>query len=566
MTRIPETSKEAIDQALSELDQNREAWAKRSVADRIADIDQMMIDFAACAEDWVEAAVSAKSLGQYPGGPGQEYLAGTTPTLRNLRLLRNTLVQIRDSGAPKIAGPVRDEGDRAVAQVFPGDVWDKLLFAGFTGEVWMQPGVTKANLNDNMAAAYRNPKDRVEISLVLGAGNVASIAPMDCFYKFFVENKIVLLKMHPVNQYLGPFLSRGMKTLIDQGFLRIIYGDAEVGDYSCKHALVDDIHITGSDKTHDIIVFGPPADVAKNKEAKTPSNPKPITSELGNVSPFIIVPGQWSDSELAYQAENVFSSLTNNAGFNCNATRVIVTQKGWPQRDAFLAALRNKMKDLPSRAAYYPGAFDRCDSFLSKHPDAEQFGERSDTNLPWVLITDVPANEENDICFGTEAFCGLFSETQLEADSPEDFLKKAVDFSNDKLWGTLSISLMIDPRTRKRPGMEAVFKQAIADLKYGSIGVNHWAALSYAFCSTTWGAFPGHSLYDVQSGRDVVHNTLMFDKPEKSVVYGPWILRPKPAWFVTHKTGNKLGRAMTQFEAKPSLLKLPSILINAIGG
>ena len=67
-----------------------------------------------------------------------------------------------------------------------------------------------------------------------------------------------------------------------------------------------------------------------------------------------------------------------------------------------------------------------------------------------------------------------------------------------------------------------------------------------AGCS--WGAFPGHTLDDIQSGIGVVHNALLLAEPERSVVRGPFrpvhrsllhgelAISPKPPWFVDNRT------------------------------
>ena len=47
-------------------------------------------------------------------------------------------------------------------------------------------------------------------------------------------------------------------------------------------------------------------------------------AQLGNVSPVIVVTGEWPERDLAYHAENVVTMLTNNGAFNCNAARVLV--------------------------------------------------------------------------------------------------------------------------------------------------------------------------------------------------------------------------------------------------
>jgi aldehyde dehydrogenase (NAD(P)+) len=96
--------------------------------------------------------------------------------------------------------------------------------------------------------------------------------------------------------------------------------------------------------------------------------------------------------------------------------------------------------------------------------------------------------------------------------------------------------------------------------------VNHWAALSYGLVVTTWGAYPGHPLDDIKSGIGVVHNTMMFEKPQKTVVWGPFTMFPKPPWFVTHKNGHAVAQRITKFEYRPSFWKVPGIALKAMLG
>ncbi len=56
-----------------------------------------------------------------------------------------------------------------------------------------------------------------------------------------------------------------MKPLVDGGYLRFAYGGAETGKYLTNHPNIDEIHITGSDKTFDAIVFGEGAEGAQRK-------------------------------------------------------------------------------------------------------------------------------------------------------------------------------------------------------------------------------------------------------------------------------------------------------------
>ena len=82
----------------------------------------------------------------------------------------------------------------------------------------MEAEATAESLAGTMATAYRPEASRDgTIALVLGAGNVASIGPMHVVYKMFVEHQVVVLKMNPVNEDLGPFIERGFTPLVEGG-------------------------------------------------------------------------------------------------------------------------------------------------------------------------------------------------------------------------------------------------------------------------------------------------------------------------------------------------------------
>jgi hypothetical protein len=237
--------------------------------------------------------------------------------------------------------------------VFPRDRFDRLFYPGVTIDVWLE--------TPEPAYAPRDPDGAVV--LVLGAGNVASIGLMDLLYKLFVEDHVVVLKMHPINDYVGPHAERAFAPLIDAGCLRIVYGDA------------------------------------------------------------------------------------------------------------------------------------------------------------------------------------------------------AVRFCNEHVAGTLSAVILADPRSRARLG--AGFDRAVADLRYGTVAINQWSAMSYALAVAPWGAYPGHTRDAIGSGIGVVHNTQMLDRAVKSVLDAPLTTRPKPAWFVTHRRAHIVARRLARFEASPSWWRVPGIAIAA---
>ena len=562
------SSHEEMDAAVGALQEKKGAWTEVGPGERLTLLAELSRRFAAVADRWATLGAETEGLDPQHPGSAEETIAGPYLILRNLRLLREAMLDIETHGRPRIPGAVRTRPDgQVVARIFPVDLYDRVFYAGVTADAWMEPGVTEKDLASTQAVAYHGSVRQGKVALVLGGGNVSSIGPMDVLYKLFVEDQVVLLKAHPVNAYLGPLLEEGFQPLVARGFLRVVYGGAEEGAYLTRHSGVDEIHITGSDKTYEAIVFGPGEEGKRRKAAGEPLITKRFTSELGNVSGVIVVPGPWSESDLEYHAENLATMLTNNAGFNCNASRVIVQHAAWPQRQALLKKTGEVLAQVPVRRAYYPGAADRFESFLAAHPDtAETFGTRSGDRLPWVLIPGLDPTKRDDLCFTTEAFCGLFGETALEATTVPEYIDKAVAFCNDTLWGTLNVTLIVHPESLKDPDVARAVDRAIANLEYGTVAINHWAAVGYGLVVTPWGGYPGRTPQDIQSGTGWVHNTLMFSRLQKSVIRAPFRVWPKPVWFATHKTAHLLAPKLSQFEAAPSLGKVAGILGLALRG
>lgn len=546
---VPATSIADLDAAIDRLHAKKDAWLAVSVADRIRLLERCIADTHAVAAEWVAVGARIKGLEPNEVLAGEEWLAGPMATIRNARLFADAL---RANGAPKAIVRTRTDG-QTVARVFPSNLMDRLMFGGTSVDVWIEKGK-----RPTQGAIYREGGKKKEgtVCLVLGGGNVSSIPPMDVLYKLFAEDEVCLLKMNPVNEAVGPVLEKAFGALVEGGWLAVVYGGADVGGHAASHAKVGSLHVTGSDRTYDAIVWGG-AEKKKHPGAKR-VNEKPFSAELGCVTPVLVVPGPWSESDIRFQARHVASMVTQNASFNCNAAKVVVTARGWLQRNAFLSALHAELRRIPARKAYYPGARDRYRRFLDAYPHAKVLGpvpaDAFDDVVPWTAIPDVPA-EAGGYALTNEAFCGVVAEVTLDAekhghvDAPL-FLRHAVDFANERCWGTLSCCLLIHPATEEEH--DADVKQAIADLRYGGIGVNAWPGLIYALGSATWGAFPGHRPEDIQSGTGVVHNGFLFDHPEKSVVRAPFRIRPTPAWFADHKNLLELGRELTSFEAQPS--------------
>lgn len=564
---------EEYDTALSDLDTAKDEWVKLSPADRIALLAGMKDGIMKVAEGWAETSARKKGLVPGTAVAGEEWIAGPYATMAGVNALMATLSEMEGKAfidhLPKRELATGQLG----VKVLPHSIWDRLLLSGVSAEVWMQKGVNQANLKKHAAIAYDVPvKDRVgKVALVLGAGNVAAITPLDVLQKLILEDQVVILKMNPINDYLTDFYKIAMKPFIDGGYLRIVKGDAKGGAYLCDHPIVEELHITGSDATHDAIVWGVGEEGAANKKAGTPKNAKRFTSELGSVSPTIVVPGPWTAADIRFQAENIATMKLHNSGHNCIATQALVMPKGWTKGAALLDELK-KVIATSTRPTWYPGAEGRLDSYAEHGGNVETIARGK--NAPPVVIGEISEDSYNRSC---EVFGPALGIKELEASDAEAYLVAAIDYANTELWGTLGANILIHPKTIRKIGKKR-FEEILADFRYGTIGVNGWCGLGFLISACPWGAYPGHTLENIGSGIGTVHNSFMLENTEKVVVQAPWrpfprgllsgqfSLLPRPPYFITNKKQHKIGALLTHFQYKPSWFKLPRIFLNALLG
>lgn len=569
---LTQARRDALDEAVATLQARKDAWARLPVEAKIGYLEAMHGRTGAVAGRWVALAARAKGLP--PGSPlvGEEWLSGPWGVLHMLDRLIGSLRAVARRRTPRLRrGGIRTRPDgQVIAEVFPQTAADRLLFSGIAAEVWMEPGVTVAGLPGTMATWYRQAAPEGRVALVLGAGNIAAIAPLDALHKLIAEGQVCLLKLNPVNDYLAPVLADIFAPLLDAGFVRLTPGGAAVGAYLCAHPGIDEIHITGSARTHDAIVYGTGAAGAERKRRDEPLIARRVTSELGNASPTIVVPGPWDAADLRFQAEHIAAQKFHNAGFNCIAAQVLVTPADWPQEQPLLDALRAVARALPARPAYYPGSADRLAALVARYPQAESLGPGR------TLIPRLDPERADDSCFAEEIFGSVLAQTSLPGRDPAAFLERAVRFCNESLHGTLGVNILIHPATRRELG--PAFEDALAALRYGCIAVNAWTGVGFQLATATWGAYPGHTRADIGSGTGIVHNALLFSRAQKSVISAPFrpfpralsagemTVLPKPPWFATHRRAAEVAARLVAYERDHSPRHLPGLLAAALRG
>ena len=119
--------------------------------------------------------------------------------------VKNMLILLENgkSAIHKVKIRSRQDG-QTVARVYPNNLLEKLLLNHYCIDVWMQEGVTPDNIEDTIAGFNKQDNPQGGVLLILGAVNISSIVPLDIFYKLYGEGKVVMIKMNPINDYLGP--------------------------------------------------------------------------------------------------------------------------------------------------------------------------------------------------------------------------------------------------------------------------------------------------------------------------------------------------------------------------
>jgi aldehyde dehydrogenase (NAD(P)+) len=399
---------------------------------------------------------------------------------------------------------------------------------------------------------------------VLGAGNVASIGVVDALQQVFALGRACVLKVSPVNGYLGPLLELAFAPLVAEGHFTFAYGGRDLGEHLVADPRVTHVHVTGAFETHEAIVWGPREGRAARKARHEPVLRKPVTSELGNVSPAIVLPGHYSDRELSHAARSIVGSHTFNAGFNCNATKLVVTPPS-PFRERLLAEMTRVYETIAPRVAYYPGAAEKYRRFTEAGGHLRTFGDAGVGLTPWAFVSDL-APEEDAACYRDEPFCAVLSEVSLDEADPVDFMAAATRFVNDRVWGSLNAMVVAPASLESDSTTAAALDRMLAELRYGAVCVNVWPAASYGLGTFPWGGHPSGTLENAQSGLGWGHNALLLRDVEKTVLRAPLVPLVKPLWYPGHRTLDRLARHFADFSAAPGPGKLLRVAAAALRG
>jgi acyl-CoA reductase-like NAD-dependent aldehyde dehydrogenase len=544
-----------------------QAFARSPLSRKIRALREVRARLYARGYELARLGAAAKGIAGGASGFGEELLAGPVIIQRYVRLLEESLSQIRERGAPLL-------GDQQVARLASGEVSvrvmphrlaDRALFMPYAIDVRLSAAVDAADLRSAQASFYRRSAAEGSVAAVLGGGNVASIPALDILHQCFVEGRACVLKMSPVNAYLGPLFEQIFAPISELGGLGITYGGVEAGKALLASPYVDHVHMTGSIETHDAIVWGPPgAERAARLANRQPLLEKSISSELGNISPVVVVPGPYTERELDDVAESVAGMLFNNASFNCNGAKLLVLPRALV--DALTSRLERLFEAEPARPAYYPGAVARYRELTSVGNEGEVWASPAGAGqLPWTLLRRLTP-ESQARTFQLEPFCPLLSVVEVDERQVEAFLARSVRFLNERVWGTLNAMLFVPRALEADVSVEAALGRAVNELRYGTVSINYWPAIGYGTGTPPWGGHPSATLADAQSGLGFVHNALMLEHIQKVVLRGPLRSFPKPFYYPSHRQLEPLARGLFEFESTASPLAFARTALRGLMG
>lgn len=440
-----------------------------------------------------------------------EMLMNTAIVGKDLEMLVEVLAAIRDTGkAPQV--PVRQAHSQAVADVFPMTMADK---AGpqkdWKAELWM---------NGETAPQGTGACGEQEglLCALLGAGNQGFLSICDAFYLLFVEGMVCIVKHNPVRAYNHTWTEELLAPLIREGFVASVVGGVAESQVLLFSDLVDHVHMTGGKATHDAIVWG-------GDQRHEPKLKKPITSELGAVTPWIMGPGDWTDEEVEHHAKYFVTCFMNNNKCNCNAPQVLILPSDGFPNSKYLAMVKTMVAKRPHAPPYYPGTAARHKAWIEGlegkattefvRSEVQLPTGRFGPPLPWVFSEvdfEKMAAGELPIVSRTEAFGPMLAICVVPS---VEYWQTSANFCNKSLLGSLSVAVVMHPSN--------VSEEVVQELKYGCVAVNAWPGQAFSFCASAWGAFPGEKLEAVESGIGCVRNYLLFQDIQKAVLRAPFM-------------------------------------------
>ena len=545
-------SKIDIDRNISKLRVNSAEFLNLDKTNLISMLEQTVDNIKTISYYW--ASLSSEKKGHLTKSKeGEEWIGGPFSCIYALQYFIDYLQNDEGLDVTKF-----DESTKSY-KVFPTKNIEKLLFPFLEGEIRFGKNLNFNQINEYRGFANRFNNNKPKITLILGAGNVSSIPVLDALFHMIAHKSVIYIKLNPVNDYLLPIFTQVFEPFISRGFMIITEGDMEASKYLTEHEGFQQTHLTGSNYTYENIVYGRTlSDKERSLKTLPKINKKPITTELGNVTPIIVHPGNWSRAEIRHQAKKIVTAKLNNSGFNCIAAQVIVLPKNWKHTDKLKRDIKYYLKKVGDTTSYYPGASENLNDLVQTE-NYDQINNLS-CSTPF-LVSDLDLEKEYA---NKEVWSTALYFQELPYSTYENFCSNAVDYVNNHLWGNLGVTVLI--KNHKKKTNQGILNTYIEELKYGTVAINEWSALGFVIPTLPWGGYPGNKDNDIQSGQGYVHNALLFESPQKGIVYSRFRLSPliDPPWFVTNRKAHRIFKHLTYYQATKSKINLIKLIFSTL--
>ena len=136
-----------LDQSIQVLQDHKNEWACLPIPEKLALLEEIRQRLAEKSQAWVEASVQGKQMQLHAPEEGEEWTGGPWTLAEGINGYMDTLRAL-ERGQILMPKKIHTRPNGQVAaQVFPNTLFDKIMLNGITAEIWMQPGVTEANLS-----------------------------------------------------------------------------------------------------------------------------------------------------------------------------------------------------------------------------------------------------------------------------------------------------------------------------------------------------------------------------------------------------------------------------------
>lgn len=515
-----------LDEAMASLDPER--WGQTGPIERLHLLEQIRERMKQFQEELTR--VDANTKNALIGREEVTVAASSATTIIPIANTITSLLELYESLAhgemPEPLEVGSRPGGKTDVKVFPRSALDKAMNVGSVG--WLRLTGEPTQIN---------PYDRpVKTIGVLGAGNFSSSIEM--VRGLFIANCVVLHKPHHHHVESDKVWEKIFAPLIELGAVAFLDGDQSRALSADER--VDTLYFTGGVETAKII------------EANSTAQ---LVSELGGNNPCIVVPGirPWTEKELEHQAIEIATQAKLNGGAVCGRAQTIVTSRSWPQRGAFLDALRKAIvEQTPADSSWYPGTEDTIQGFQAAYGEQAEVLRPEGGTHPSSDLIFIPDAGLQSYATKNEAFCQILSEVALDvpADAPE-FLVEATRFCNEDLLGSLGCMILIDEDTKS--AHEAALDRALLELRYGAIAVNNVPPNVWLNPWLSWGG--NEEGLPLESGRGNFGNAMCYDNVEKAILISSFMSAGH--MMRTHKADfDALLANMARFSLEPGWLNM----------